>query len=613
MLSDEVVFSMFRASVLGEEENNQDAEIKEDLGAGIADNEANEEREQDKKSQRVRFLFQQMRMIPTGTRDMYGNMMRNYPSSPVYLMMGLGAIATNIARWSAIKRLSGHINNTIRTGCFYKFIAPSRFGKGIVMSFIADLGDHVEEIRRCEHEKWVKQQRVLVNNNDADAMAKVKLRTQCQRPSRVFLTGANVLQTQYTAATNAGCGMILVNEIKNGKSRYTNLDGSYGSLLTFYDKPVLGRTFRQAQAIPAMKNCRMQLIAAGVLDDWVSFIERSGRNSGMLARVVPILGYDHKFARLSFERLVEYDFPLNDLKKVLGIMELLFQSHDVADAQPPLKLQFCASTLDLNYKQTNELLITHFKAQPVTDWLGIFNTLADSEPPSTEELMTEGTGTGIITVYLEQTIATYSEKATTSGDKLFLRGLKDNLLRIAFDYYWADFIVGYLDVEGKLTLDKETALRIELTRILDVGVVTFPLKIIPPFLLLMNYIIEGVFILNKYASGSSLVEAQGAVAASGSRKRRGIVQRLAQGYGRAKKRRFYISMLGKSFADINTEEMEQQLRILRSQGLITAPTHRSVSLERNLGPNAVQFLRESCDFADDDIATLLAANTNLTD
>ena len=117
---------------------------------------------------------------------------------------------------------------------------------------------------------------------------------------------------------------------------------------------------------------------------------------------------------------------------------------------------------------------------PITDWLGIFNTLADSEPPSTEELTTEGSGTGIITVYLEQTIATYSEKATTSGDKLFLRGLKDNLLRIAFDYYWADFIVGYLDDEGNLTGAKETALRIELARILDVCVVTFPLKIILP-------------------------------------------------------------------------------------------------------------------------------------
>ena len=119
---------------------------------------------------------------------MYGNMIRNYPSSPVYLMMGLGAIATNIARWSAIKRLSGHINNTIRTGCFYKFIAPSRFGKGIVMNFIAELGYHVEEICRGEHEQWVKQQQVLVNNNDADAMAKLKLRNQCQRPSVIFLT-----------------------------------------------------------------------------------------------------------------------------------------------------------------------------------------------------------------------------------------------------------------------------------------------------------------------------------------------------------------------------------------------------------------------------------------
>ena len=115
-------------------------------------------------------------------------MMRNYPSSPVYLMMGLGAIATNIARWSAIKRLSGHINITIRTGCFHRFIAPIRFGEGIVMNFIAELGDHVEEICGGEHEQLVKQQQVLVNNNDANAMAKLKLRTQCQRPSVIFLT-----------------------------------------------------------------------------------------------------------------------------------------------------------------------------------------------------------------------------------------------------------------------------------------------------------------------------------------------------------------------------------------------------------------------------------------
>ena len=59
--------------------------------------------------------------------------------------------------------------------------------------------------------------------------------------------------------------------------------------------------------------------------------------------------------------------------------------------------------------------------------------------------------------------------------------------------------------------------------------------------------------------------------------------------------------------------MEQQLRILKSQGLITAPTHRSVPLERNLSRNAVQFPRDSCNFADVDIATLLADNTNLTD
>ena len=116
---------------------------------------------------------------------------------------------------------------------------------------------------------------------------------------------------------------------------------------------------------PSALFCRMLLVAAGVMYDWVSFIEKSGCNSGTLARVIPILGHGHKFARLGFERLVEYDFPFNGLKKVLGIMELVFQSRNVADAQPPLKLQlFWASTLDLNYKKTYGLLIDDFKDQP---------------------------------------------------------------------------------------------------------------------------------------------------------------------------------------------------------------------------------------------------------
>ena len=98
-------------------------------------------------------------------------------------------------------------------------------------------------------------------------MESITLQCQVQRPAEVFLTGGNVLQTQYTAAVNGGCGLILVTEIKNGRVRYTNPDGSYGTLLTFYYKPVHAGSFRQTDLIPPMKNCRIQLIAAGVKDD----------------------------------------------------------------------------------------------------------------------------------------------------------------------------------------------------------------------------------------------------------------------------------------------------------------------------------------------------------
>ena len=52
-----------------------------------------------------------------------------------------------------------------------------------------------------------------------------------------------------------------------GKSKYTNMDGSYGPLIHFYDPQVAGVTFRQAETIPDMDNCRIQIVAAGVAND----------------------------------------------------------------------------------------------------------------------------------------------------------------------------------------------------------------------------------------------------------------------------------------------------------------------------------------------------------
>ena len=82
-----------------------------------------------------------------------------------------------------------------------------------------------------------------------------------------FLSGANGLQTQAAAASNGGCGLVFVPEIKFGKKRYTDLDGSYGPLLSFYDRYIPEKTYRRAERIPGIKNCRIHLMSAGVKSD----------------------------------------------------------------------------------------------------------------------------------------------------------------------------------------------------------------------------------------------------------------------------------------------------------------------------------------------------------
>ena len=61
--------------------------------------------------------------------------------------------------------------------------------------------------------------------------------------------------------------MILVPEIKSGTARYTDPTGSYAPLLDFYGVPLQSKSFRKADNIKSIKNCRIQLIAAGVKDD----------------------------------------------------------------------------------------------------------------------------------------------------------------------------------------------------------------------------------------------------------------------------------------------------------------------------------------------------------
>ena len=70
------------------------------------------------------------------------------------------------------------------------------------------------------------------------------------------------------------------------------------------------------------------------------------------------------------------------------------------------------------------------------DWAGYYKTLVGNQPPSTTTLRAEGCGCGLLS-YIEQTVAEYTPLISSDADDTFLRGLKDNLLKIESDYYWA--------------------------------------------------------------------------------------------------------------------------------------------------------------------------------
>ena len=71
-----------------------------------------------KKSPRVSFLLAQIEIVPPTKRELYCNMMRSFPTSPLYLLLAIGSLGTNIAQYIAIRRLKGHQSNHMRTGCF---------------------------------------------------------------------------------------------------------------------------------------------------------------------------------------------------------------------------------------------------------------------------------------------------------------------------------------------------------------------------------------------------------------------------------------------------------------------------------------------------------------
>ena len=135
------------------------------------------------------------------------------------------------------------------------------------MGVLKKLGQAIEGRRKILYDTYVVAAAAGIHQNDRRRRADLALRCATLRPHAVFLTGGNGLQTTAMAATNGGCGLISVSEIKVGKCAYTSTTGKHTPLLDFYDPDIAAQSFRQAEDIPIISKCRIQMVAAGVKED----------------------------------------------------------------------------------------------------------------------------------------------------------------------------------------------------------------------------------------------------------------------------------------------------------------------------------------------------------
>ena len=109
-----------------------------------------------------------------------------------------------MARYSAVRRRSGHVKNSQRSGSFYKFLSPSRFGKGLVMDLISKLGTQIEKQRIRAHESFLTAEKAKPENNNIrkDSRNSIAIKNSTQRFSMTVLLSTSdsfKLDTHYSA------------------------------------------------------------------------------------------------------------------------------------------------------------------------------------------------------------------------------------------------------------------------------------------------------------------------------------------------------------------------------------------------------------------------------
>ena len=592
MSKDNAFFTSFRNSILEEKANPDVPENSDD---------------------RISFQMHHFDMIPANARNLIKNMTRSNPTPPIYAFLALGMIGTNIARHSVIRRVGANRDQAERSGVFYKFIAPSRVGKGIALSLITQIGAHVESHRKAAYDTRLSNELRVDQEGNQINISEIELKSSALRPHSVFLTGANGLQTQALAAANAGCGLINVPEIKSGKARYTDAEGTYAPILTFFDKPLGSNSYRKADTIPEIENCRIQIVAAGVKEDWAEFATKAGATSGALARVLPVLAFDREMIRLQNERLPAYTFNLDGIKEAFEVLEDQFAEYTAEDIDPPITLEFSESRIMREYRNTNSLLISQYRGEDEANMRAAMKTLLDHPPPNTDKLLEEGSGSAQVNVFMTQIRAEFRRMSQNPGNENALNGIENNLLRVASDFFWASYIADYLTEDGMLTAEKKVLLTQSIKDHTDNKFIIFPDEAIKPLLKFMRYTLIGSAHLNKFTSGipNEVPVLEPLQAASNKRKR--IIERLSEGLTGAKRRRFPLSRVKEALRAIQPTMIENQVRILESHAIVSKPSNRTVELVRRFSERARVYMSVSCDLTEQEIVTIEENMTELQD
>ena len=317
--------------------------------------------------------------------------------------------------------------------------------------------------------------------------------------------------------------------------------------------------------------------------------------------------------RLYNQRLPSYTFSLDGLKTALGVMELQFSEYTSEDTVPPITLEFSSSQITHEYKENNWLLTEQFRLGGAQDISSILSTLLNNSPPTSDDLLQEGSGCGQIKVFLAQIRAEFLTVNSKIGDNNALCGLDNNLLRVASDFFWAHYLCSFLSVDGSLSDAKKTELEESLRAHLELKYITLPEDIIAPLFLFMRHTFLGAAHLNKSAAQIPIEVPLQEPHPAASRKRKRIIERLALGLTPLKKRKFPFSRVKEALNDIEAATIDVQVRILEVQSIVVRPSNRTVELARSFSARAHTYMKESCAMSNNDIIALEANANLLTD